>query len=91
MKKALIMLLLTLGCTSSPSYKEGTTMQLGAYVPYDGNIMGIEVLNYLNGCKVTCMSNQTFEVERDFAATNDYFFGMVKTEETTHTKVKVQK
>lgn len=93
MKKILLSLslLLFVGCTSNPTYKEGTLFDLGCYLPYDGGIVGLEVIQYLNGCKISCSTNHTFEIERTYTATNDYLFGMVKTTETTDTKVKVKK
>lgn len=64
--------------------------QIGAYVPYNGNLMGVEVINYMNGCKVQAGTNQAYQVEREYTSTNDYFFGMVKTIERTKTKVDVK-
>ena len=84
-----ITILLLCGCTSSPKYVEGTMTQIGAYIPYNGNLFGMEVLNYMNGCKVSCVSNQAFKVDRTYASTNEYFWGMVKTQEHTKTKVEV--
>ena len=85
----LISLLTLVGCTSNQRYVEGTMTQIGAYVPYNGNLFGMEVLNYMNGCKVSCVSNQAFKVDRTYASTNEYFWGMVKTQEHTKTKVEV--
>ena len=64
---SLIALFTLVGCTSNPRYVEGTMTQIGAYVPYNGNLFGVEVLNYMNGCKVSCVSNQTFKVDRTYA------------------------
>lgn len=62
-------------------------LQLGAYMPYDGQLVGIEVVNYMNGCKITTATNMPFQVERTYTATNTFLWGMVKTIETTNTKV----
>lgn len=78
---------LLLGCIAANKYTEGTMTQIGAYMPYDGQLVGVEVINYMNGCKVTAVSNNTFNINRTFCATNDYLWGMVKTIETTNTKV----
>lgn len=87
---AILIALLTLfGCTSSPSYIEGTSASIGAYVPYNGNLWGIELCQFMTGCKVSCVSNQAFKVDRTYASTNEYFWGMVKTQEHTKTKVEV--
>lgn len=89
-KLALTLLLLACGCVSKSSYVEGTMLQLGCYVPIDGTLAGIEVLNYLSGCAVRTSTNQAFSVEREYASTNNYF-GIVNTSERTKTKVEVKK
>lgn len=65
-------------------------MQLGAYIPVDGSLFGVEVVNYLSGCAVRTSTNQSFSVEREYASTNSYF-GIVNTSEKTKTKVEVNK
>lgn len=90
MKKVLASILIaTLGCTTAPKYVEGTMTQVGAYLPFEGNIYGMEVINYLNGCKVTSVSNTPFTVDRTYTSTNNYLWGMVITTEHTHTKVEM--
>lgn len=81
-------MLLLGGCASVPSYVEGTSLQLGAYVPVNSNLYGVELLSYVSGCVVKGTTNQTLTVEREYSATNSYFWGMVETRETTNTKVK---
>lgn len=88
---ASVMLVLILGCTTSNKYVEGTMTQIGAYAPIDGSIYGCEVVNYMNGCKVTSISNLPFKVDRLYCATNSYLWGMVTTTENTHTKVEMIK
>ena len=88
---ASVMLVLMLGCTTCNKYVEGTMTQLGVYAPIDGSIYGCEVLNYMNGCKVTSISNLPFKVDRVYCATNSYLWGMVTTTESTHTKVEMTK
>jgi hypothetical protein len=85
------MLVLMLGCTTGNKYVEGTMTQLGVYAPIDGSIYGCEVVNYMNGCKVTSISNLPFKVDRVYSATNSYLWGMVTTTESTHTKVEMTK
>lgn len=85
------MLILMLGCTTGNKYVEGTMTQLGVYAPIDGSIYGCEVVNYMNGCKVTSISNLPFKVNRVYSATNSYLWGMVTTTESTHTKVEMTK
>lgn len=88
---ASVMFILMLGCTTGNKYVEGTMTQLGVYAPIDGSIYGCEVVNYLNGCKVTSISNLPFKVDRVYSATNSYLWGMVTTTESTHTKVEMTK
>ena len=88
---ASVMLVLMLGCTTGNKYVEGTMTQLGVYAPIDGSIYGCEVVNYLNGCKVTSISNLPFKVDRVYSSTNSYLWGMVTTTESTHTKVEMIK
>jgi len=85
------MLILMLGCATGNKYVEGTMTQLGVYAPIDGSIYGCEVVNYMNGCKVTSISNLPFKVDRVYCATNSYLWGMVTTTESTHTKVEMTK
>lgn len=88
---ASVMFILMLGCTTGNKYVEGTMTQLGVYAPIDGSIYGCEVVNYMNGCKVTSISNLPFKVDRVYCATNSYLWGMVTTTESTHTKVEMTK
>jgi hypothetical protein len=92
MKKLVIALTLLLaGCASSTKYVEGTHFALGAYIPVESSLYGVEICQYLNGCCVKASSNTTFHVKRDYAATNSYFFGMVETREKVHTIVETKK
>lgn len=45
------------GCTSSQKYIEGSTLQVGAYIPGESQLYGVEILNWLNGCKVSSATN----------------------------------
>ena len=90
-KVALAALLLLTGCTSNSRFVEGTSVQLGAYVPWESNLYGVELVSYVNGCIVKTSSNMNFKVERTYNATNEYLWGAVKTRERTDTKVEVAK
>ncbi len=84
-----IYVLLCQGCSTNPRYVEGTNLSLGAYLPIDGQLMGIELVNYLNGCSVRTSSNQAFNVSRTYCSTNDWLWGMMKSVEGSETKVQV--
>ena len=78
------------GCSSSyQKMVEGTSIQLGAYLPFEGNLYGVELVSYVNGLKLQTSSNQTFQVSRTYAATNDWIWGMMKTVESSDTSIQV--
>ena len=68
---------------------EGTSIQLGAYLPFEGNLYGVELVSYVNGLKLQTSSNQSFQVSRTYAATNDWIWGMMKTVESSDTSIQV--
>ena len=84
-------LLFAAGCTTGSKYIEGTHLAIGAYIPYESNLYGLEICQYLAGCYVKSGSNTAFTVTRDFCATNSYFWGMIETRESTHTTVETKK
>ena len=83
-------MLLCCGCTSSQKYIEGSTLQFGAYIPWESNLYGVEILNWLNGCKVSSSTNQPFNLTREYCASNTYFWGAVQLNEKTTTTVDVK-
>ena len=87
-KLFLAAILLLCGCGAGHKYVEGTSLQLGAYVPWESNIYGVELVSYVSGCVVRGATNQAVTIEREYAATNTYFWGMVETRETTRTTVE---
>ena len=90
-KLALALLVLLAGCKANSRFVEGTSVQLGAYVPWESNLYGVELVSYVNGCAVKASSNMNFKVERTYVATNEYLWGAVKTNEKTDTTVEVTK
>ena len=77
------------GCSSSQKIVEGTSIQLGAYLPFEGNMYGVELVSYVNGLKLQTSTNQSFQVSRTYNATNDWLWGMMKTVESSDTTVQV--
>ena len=77
------------GCSSSQKMVEGTSIQLGAYLPFEGNLYGVELVSYVNGIKLQTSTNQSFQVSRTYAATNDWLWGMMKTVESSDTSIQV--
>ena len=84
-----IYVLLCQGCSTNNRYVEGTNLALGAYLPVDGQLMGIEVVNYLNGVSVRTSSNQSFNVLRTYCSTNSWGWGLLTTVEGSDTKIQV--
>lgn len=77
------------GCSSSQKVVEGTSIQFGGYLPFDGNIYGVEIVSYVNGLKMQTSTNQSFQVSRTYNATNDWLWGMMKTVEGSDTSIQV--
>ena len=82
--------LFLLGCTSQPKYVEGTSLTLGAYIPWGGNLYGIELLSYVNGAVVKVPSNTLYQIEREHSSTNSWMWGMLETVEHTSTTVETK-
>ena len=79
------------GCGSPQKYAEGSFLSIGAYVPFDSSLYGMEIIQYLNGCTVRSGTNQSLRVEREYCATNSYLWGMVETRECTRTKAQTDR
>lgn len=78
------------GCSTSPKYIEGSTLQIGAYIPGESQLYGVEVLNWLNGCKVSSTTNQPFAITREYCASNSYLWGAATLNEKTKTTVDMK-
>lgn len=89
-KMMLVACAFLIGCTSQPKFVEGTSVQLGAYVPWQSNLYGVELISYVNGCVVRTPSNMCYEVERKYSVTNDWAWGLLKSVESSDTKVKLK-
>ena len=92
MKKliAIVLALMLCACTSQPKFVEGTSVQLGAYVPWQSNLYGVEIMSYVNGCVVRTPTNMAYEVERKHSVTNAWCWGILKSVEHSDTKVKLK-
>lgn len=76
------------GCGGRTVYVEGTEFNLGAYLPMDGQLYGIQILRYRNGV-AHVSTNSNMHVERTFAATNSYL-GVVHTSESSWTEAETK-
>ena len=91
MKSRLVLsacLLLVFGCvTKTSTYTEGTKATIGAYLPYNGQVMGCQIVSYLSGIAFST-SNETVRISREHCATNSYLWGMVETKDSTRTSIE---
>ncbi len=83
MKKLILAAALFAGCFSPyPKVISGTHISLGAYFPWDGQLYGLELMQYTSGLIVTVPSNLPYEVHREFSITNDWAWGMLRSVES---------
>lgn len=79
--------LLICGCLSkSTLYTEGTKTTVGAYIPYDGQIMGCQIVSCLSGVSFST-TNGNVGITRSHSSTNSYLWGMVQTVESGKTRI----
>lgn len=79
------------GCAhDSTMFVEGTRFRMGVYVPWDGQLYGLQIMEYLNGSCVRAPSNRVMSVTRSFCSSNDYF-GVTHTRDASNTDVDVRK
>lgn len=93
MKRLLIIglplaLVLAMGCAMRTRYVEGTSIALGAYIPWDGNLYGTELISYLNGISVSTTTNKLLSAYHYSSSTNKWLWGMMESTTTTRTKVE---
>jgi hypothetical protein len=69
---------------------EGTSIQLGAYIPWEGNLWGVELCSYVSGCVVRSYTNMPTEIIREYSATNSWFWGALESVESTKTSVRLK-
>lgn len=94
--KALAVVLLALGLAAGalvdgcaakgPVFLNGTQVSLGAYVPWNGNLYGLELVNFTTGTYIRYPTNCAFEVQHAAASTNAWAWGMM--ESVTGSKTK---
>ena len=88
MKKIIPLLALAVcGCGTSPRYVEGTSLSLGAYIPWDGGLYGIELMQYVNGAVVKVPTNICYQIQREHSSTNSWLWGALNTIEHSKTTV----
>ena len=91
MKKLVFAALLLAGCAGRTRYTEGTHFVLGAYVPFEDGLYGVELVQLTSGAYLASSTNVPCMFERSYAATNEYFWGMARTVESSRTRLEVEK
>ena len=91
MKKLIIGLLaaLSIGCASKQAYIEGTHCAVGAYLPWEESLYGVQILQYTSGAYLTVTTNNHVKFEREYCSTNIYLWGMVQTCEWSKSKLEL--
>lgn len=83
------MWLMACGCAAKSTYREGDMLSLGAYVPWESSLYGVEIFQKMNGISVSMKTNQAFTVQREYSCTNSYF-GIIHVNEHSKTKVEAK-
>lgn len=83
------MWLMACGCATKSTYREGDMLSLGAYVPWESSLYGVEIFQKMNGISVSMKTNQAFTVQREYYCTNSYF-GIIHVNERSKTKVEAK-
>ena len=81
--------LMACGCAAKSTYREGDMLSLGAYVPWESSLYGVEIFQKMNGISVTMKTNKAFTVQREYSCTNSYF-GIIHVNEHSKTKVEAK-
>lgn len=78
------------GCAhDSTMFVEGTRFRMGVYIPWDGQLYGLQLMEYLNGSCVRASTNRVASIEREFSSTNDYL-GVTHTRDRSRTKADIK-
>ena len=83
-----LLLFLVVGCYSptTNSYVEGTSLTVGLWLPINGQIYGLQAVNYLSGKKISVNTNQNFNVTSSHSISNKTF-GCVDVIDHSKTKI----
>lgn len=85
----IVLLTICCGCTV-PYFRsiQGTSVTAGISLPAEGNAE-LQIMSYLSGEKIQIKEKSNVTYSYTHTATNNYFFGMIKTEEFRNGKIKV--
>ena len=80
---------LVVGClspTTTNTYVEGTSLTVGLWLPVNGQIYGLQAVNYLSGKKISVNTNTTFKIDSEREIKNKSF-GVVDVMDNSKTKI----
>lgn len=84
-------ILLICGCAfKQPMLLNGTSLKLGCYIPWENNLYGLELMSFTTGTLVMTPTNGLFSIEHHSSSTNSWMWGMLDTNESSETKVKLK-
>lgn len=91
-KKALLVACaIFIGCAlKQPTMIEGTSLRLGCYIPWSGELYGLELMSFMTGTMVSTPTNSFPSIEHSSTSTNSWCWGMLKSVEHSDTKVKLK-
>lgn len=86
MKYALMTALALLcGCMQTGTrYLEGTSLQLGAYIPVSGQLYGVEAVSYVSGVRLSLPTNSNLTIARS-SSTETSWAGIFRQASTNRT------
>lgn len=87
---SLLALTICCGCTV-PYFRsiQGTSVTAGISLPSESNAE-LQFMSYLSGEKIQIKEKSNVSYSYTHTATNNYFFGMIKTEEFRNGKIKIE-
>ena len=72
--------------TSTNTYVEGKSLTIGLWLPINGQIYGLQAVNYLSGKKISVNTNQNFNLTSSHSISNRSF-GVVDVVDNSKTKI----
>ena len=90
MKKIIPLLALAVcGCGTSPKVVDGVSISLGAYIPWDGQMYGLELIQFVSGTSTLLPTNGKHGICREHCSTNVWLWGMLESRESGKLKANL--
>ena len=79
------------GCVAKqPAFLNGAQVSLGCYVPWNGNLYGLELMSFTTGTYIRFPTNAVFDVQHASASTNSWAWGMLDSAQGSDTRAKAR-